>query len=668
MKKAHALLFSPALCVFFVGASFVILYLYKEWQELPPLHPEDLFTAEQSLIIEDKNGGELFRFYDNEDRVFIRLDDLPAFVPQAFIAIEDKRFFTRTCIDIRALTRAALANASSYKSQGASTITQQLMRTVYLDRSKTVQRKVREVMLACKLETLLSKKDILEQYLNWVSFGHGIGGVEQASKRFFGISSKELSPAQAAVLAALPQRPSYLSPYGSHRFSGLSNEARKILRDDQSFTLSDEDVEYGLIGSAIEINGSEIFLRGRADTVLTQMHEQGYLDDKVFIAAAAELQTMQFEPNTLQIRAPHFTLSVKSQIDALQEIEPDIRDAHGLRVRTTLDPSLQSIAEQVVESAAERLRSLANANNVALLALDSKTLEVRAYVGNADYFDDAHQGQIDIITTPRAVGSAMKPFIYAQLLELGNTPDTVILDTPISTDIYTPAPTGYYGKMTIRTALARSRNTPAIRAFYDIGGEDAALSVLDRVGIYSPSNFKAKKIADGYPFEYSWTLVLGAAEASMLELLQAFGSFARDGFLRQITHIESIGDIHGNVLLVPEPVEKRVFLTSTAQEMRSILSDENAREPLWTYWMHLPYGPAAIKTGTATICGYRNFFGSCRLLLPTSDWAIGFTDDLIVGVWVGNATNEPMFESAASIMAAMPVWQEFMIRAHDVMR
>jgi len=660
-------LFAALPCGLIVVASVIGITLRAEWESLPTVTDSDLFFANQSMVIEDRVGNELFRFFDDEDRTFIHLTDVPSYVPAAFIAIEDKRFFTRGCIDVRATTRAALANLWDYKSQGASTLTQQLVRTLYLTRDKTFERKIREILLACQMEGAFTREQILEQYINWISFGHGIAGVEQASRLFFDKEVKKLTIAEAAVLAAMPQRPSYFSPYGPHLYALLSEDARRKVQTGemtQSSDLGTIDLLAGLLPNSYTYKGTTLELPGRANAVLTAMLEQQLITTQEREEAKRALNDLTFRDRIRPITAPHFVLSLKKEIDHLLTLSPELRSVSGLHVRTTLDADLQRTAEETVRDLLPTLRQESGAENMALIAIDTKTNEIRAYVGNADFFDAEHSGQVDMLREPRQTGSAFKPFLYAMMLEQGSTPETYIYDTPLETGTYRAGHSGYYGRMTIRTALARSRNVPAVRAFYAAGGEEKVLAFAESVGITTPSWRKLAEQSNGRPFLYNWTLALGAGEASLLEMAQGYSVFARDGMFRWLRGIESLQDFAGNTVYAPGTEEKRVLSAKSAQAITSILSDEDAREQGWQYIMHLPFGSAALKTGTGTLCKERNLAGSCVKLLPNNDWTIGYTDDLLVGIWVGNADNSPMRAEAASIMSATPIWKEFLIRAH----
>ena len=269
-----------------------------------------------------------------------------------------------------------------------------------------------------------------------------------------------------------------------------------------------------------------------------------------------------------------------------------------------------------------------------------------------------------MIRTPRQTGSSFKPIVYAGYLEQGAMSQTTIYDSP-QNSTYVPYHSGYYGKMTVRTALARSRNIPAVRAFFGAGGEDVILRLAAAMGATSPLARKIEQADKGNPFTYGWTLALGAGEASLLEMVQAYSVIAREGMMKPITAVSSIESSQGKNILVDPRDEKRVLRTSTAQELVSILSDEQAREPNWRSLMKLPYGPAAVKTGTGTFCAGRDLRGACRILVRNNNWTIGFDEDIITGVWIGNVDNKPIWEDA--LLMATPIWKDAMTQTHDIL-
>jgi membrane peptidoglycan carboxypeptidase len=648
-------------CVVFI---FTVMHVHGIWKALPDISDPSALLARQSLVIADREGEELYRFYDEEDRTVIPISAMPPYLADAVIAIEDKRFLTRRCIDVRAIIRAGIANMTDYKSQGASTITQQLARRALLYPEKTLERKLKEIMLACQLEWKYSKNDILELYLNWISFGHGIAGVQQASKRYFGVDAANLSIGQSAILASLPQRPTYLNPYGPHRTTLPSPALAQALLHgevDDIEQIENSDIIPGLLSGRVRVGDRMQGLAGRADIVLRLMHEQGRISDEQWVQAKQELAAMNFATDTrARIKAPHFVLTIRDELLKLLDLPI------GSTVHTTIDPVLQQAGEAILLEALPNLQKQYAANNAALLAVDLRTNTVLAYVGNADFFDDVHAGQIDMVRVPRQTGSAFKPFVYASLLQQpGYSTQSYIYDKPLASDIYRPFQSGYYGRMTIKTALARSRNIPAIRAFYFAGGEDVVLQMASRFGIDTPKAYKDAVTRRNPRFLYGWSLALGAAESSLLEMVQGYSVLARNGVFTPITAVTTITD--GQVpLFAPSVSSSQVLQPEIAQQLTQALQDENAREPLWRDDMHLPFAKAAVKTGTSNRCLERDRFDSCSKILPNNSWTVGYAGNLLVGVWVGNASGAPLNEEGISLLTATPLWKKFMIAAHTI--
>ena len=637
------------------------------WKTLPDISNPEAFLASQSIVILDREGNELYRFFQEEDRTTLTEGDTPQHVTDAIIAIEDKRFYQRRgCIDWRALGRAILANISSYKSQGASTITQQLVRTAFLTREKTIDRKIREIMLACQLESILTKQEILSLYLNWISFGHNIGGMRQAARRYFGVDVTDLSLAQSALLASLPQRPSYFSPYGVHRKTTLTKEALQDVwegRIQRASDIEEDDVVIGLVGSIVTLDEGEVLLQGRSDIVLDALYTQNLITEEEYREAKGALHSLSIQPRSDPIHAPHFVIAIREFIEDAMKRNETLRPEAGITIHTTIDPTLQHAAETVVTNASTWLPSQWSGSNIALITVHPFTGEILSYVGNTNFFDDLHGGQIDMARTPRQTGSAFKPFIYALLMEQGYTTESRIDDKPLDPDIYNPYSRGFYGKMTIRTALGRSRNTPAVRAYYAVGGENVILDTAEAVGIKSPKRRKRAMQNEDPQFRYAWSLALGAGEASLLEMVEGYSTLANNGMHQSLIGITAITNQTGAILFAPTQKRTRVFRKESAMQIEDILSDEEARESDWQSHMHLPGRTAALKTGTSNLCLRRTNDGRCREIIPSNTWAIGWSGDLLVGVWVGNVDNAPMAKETTSLETAVPIWKAFMEEA-----
>lgn len=632
----------------------------------------------QSIRILDRTGGELYRVTQDQDRTSLAPEQIPEIFRHAIVDIEDERFFERGgCIDIQGILRAAWRNLiSGEPSEGGSTITQQLVRSLYLQPDKTLARKVREIAIACRLEGTLSKEDILTLYVNRVAFGNRAYGLEQAAQTYFGVQASDLTLAQAAVLAALPQRPSYFDPYGQHLRTAIEAETQDAL---QAGTMQADDVPreklaIGLLPRRVRAGSGEVLLEGRAGLVLAAMLRNGHITAAEESAARSAVESMAFvPPKRIALEAPHFVFWVREQLDALMAEEDRGREwaAAGLRVATTLDPELQALAEKTVSEARERLRDVFQARNIALIALDRRTREVLAYVGNADYFAEDDEGSIDMARAPRQPGSSFKPLVYAALFANSKyTPKSFIADLPLRIGSAKPKnyEGGYLGWMTVRKALALSRNIPAIRAFFLAGGEQAVLQMAAAAGASTPLVRAEKMKTDDPDFAYGWPLSIGAAETPLLEMTNAYATIANGGLAAEPVSIHSIKDnagIQRLATIAPPPVQ--AIPATAAANVDSILRDASMRpEGYWRDALTLPGGKNAAKTGTSNLCFKRSVLGNCTDYGVNNVWTLGYTDDLVVGVWVGNADNQPMIPEADGLNAAAPVWKAFMGAARNV--
>jgi membrane peptidoglycan carboxypeptidase len=660
---------------------FGILYLAFLWITLPDISDQRTLIAAESTVITDRNGIELYRLFEGQDRTYIPLSVIPKHLQDAIVAIEDARFYDRGCVDIRALARAVLANLyGGFKSQGGSTITQQLARNALLsDRSKTFQRKFKELLLACSLERQYDKDTLLELYLNWIPFGQNAYGIEQASRMYFGKSASGLTLAQSAVLAALPQRPSYLSPYGKHVRTDLTIEAKERIANGtltSSDDVKDEDVVLGLLGRKVGSGSSAFYVGGRTDQVLRNMEDMDLITEAERLTALTEMETMTFQQVREDIRAPHFVLWIKKQVEDLlgDQAEEGFLDRGGWHIETTLDWELQQAADMAVKTYHEDIAKLYGANNIALVALNPHSREILAYVGNADYADEENDGKIDMVRIPRQPGSSFKPLVYASAFEQGYGPGTVLPDVPTKFGDDTPQNFDgkFWGLMTVRKALAASRNIPAIKAFFLAGGEEPVLTMASRLGAITPAQTRADRRTLGEDVSYGWPLAIGAAETPLLEMAQAYSTFADGGLQKPVVSILRITDKHGAIRYEPPESEgQRVLDERIAYQITNILSDAPARPN--TYWqsvLSVPGFAAAAKTGTSNKCLERKGggdTGSCTSRRPDNLWTIGYTPSLLAGVWVGNATNEALSEKAESLTTASPIWKDFMVRAHKIL-
>lgn len=662
----------------FIGGSilFVVLYAAFLWLTLPDITDPVKFLASQSTVITDRNGTELYRLFQEEDRTFVPGDAIPKHMKQATIAIEDERYYERGCLDMRAIARVVI-----YLGQagGGSTITRQLARNALdLQQDNRVHRKIKELILGCQLESQYDKEKLLELYLNWIPFGRNAYGIEQASRAYFQISADKLSLAQSAVLAALPQRPSYFSPYGNHVRTSVDDAVEQDIiagRIESASEISDEDVSVGLLGAYAGTGSHVVYIGGRADQVLRNMQNLGFIKEAERLAALEELETMVFQPARENIRAPHFVLHIRDEVQSLFQgkTEEGLFEQGGLHIRTTLDWELQQIAEKVVADHRQDVKDRFGADNIALVAVDPVTNEVLAYVGNMDYEDTEYGGKIDMVTVPRQPGSSFKPFIYAAAFKNGHGPATVLWDVP--TKIGDDEPQNFdgrfWGPVTIRKALGGSRNLPAVKAYFLAGEEDQILALVSAMGAPTPLERKRTLQTErSEGFDYGWPLALGAGETPLIEMVSAYGTFARGGKALPVTDLLLVTDNKGNLLYEkPEEEPKEALDERIAYQITSVLSDESARpHEYWRTQLSIPGYQTAAKTGTSNKClewsSEVKTDRFCKLRKPDNAWVVGYTPNLVAGVWAGNADSSAMFDKGDGLNTSSPLWKDFMVAAH----
>jgi penicillin-binding protein 1C len=565
--------------------SVLLLPVESPYQRVAP--PGSIvLAADGSVLQRDRNAGL---------RIPVSLGEMAPALIDATIAAEDQRFRLHPGVDPVAAGRALLS--MPLKRSGASTITQQLARRLYLsdDSKPLLVRKAREAFIALQIEASLSKDQILELYLNEVYYGRGAYGIEAAARVYFGVSARNLDLAQAALLAGFPQRPALFS---------------------------DEP-----LGASA---------RARQRYVLEQMVRTGKISLKE--AAAAFEQPLAVLEHAAPGLGAHFVQYVFSELTA---VAPALVDRNDLVIETTLDAGLQAETERLVRLHLERLEEK-GVGNAAVVVLNPATGAVLAMVGGRDFHADIEGAQINMATRPRQPGSALKPFLYAVALERGFTAATPLLDMP--TTLQTPAgpytplnfDRRYRGVVSLRVALASSLNIPAVRTLEDIG-RDSFLDVLHRAGLSTLSDAEA----------YGPALALGSGEVRLLDLTAAYGAFMNEGLLVPPYVIERIRDSLGAVLYERgRAVVSRVTSPEAAFLIADILSDPVARIP--GFGMVTPFElphPTAVKTGTTT--EYRD------------NWAIGVTPARAVGVWVGNTDNQPM-RGISGVDGAGPIWRAVM--------
>ncbi len=577
-------------------------------------------TLAQSTKIYDRTGNYLlYEIHGEEKRTEIPFSDMPESVRYATIALEDQNFYTNHGIEVTSIIRAGLADVLHRKAtQGASTITQQLVKQTLLTSEKTLSRKVKEAILSIELGQKFSKDEILGMYLNQIPYGSNAYGVEAASQTFFSKHASELSLDESALLASLPQAPSHFSPYGNYT----------------------EDLKF------------------RQEYALTQMARLGYITGAQADAAKQVDVLAKIRPFSENIVAPHFVMYVKDYLET--KYGEQVVEQGGLKVYTTLDWDKQQIAEQAIKDNAEKNANTYNANNAALVAADPKTGQVLAMVGSKDYFGKpspagcipgkncTFEGNFNVATANRQPGSSFKPYVYLTAFEKGFTPETNIwdVDTNFSTvdgQIYDPK--NYDGKnrglLQMKNSLAMSLNVPAVKTLY-LAGVNASIDTAHKMGITTLND----------PSRYGLSLVLGGGEVTLMGHVNAFSTFATGGVHHNQTIILKIEDSSGKSLEEATTDNgQRVVEEKYIAMIDYVLSTNDLRAPVFGENNPLKFTdrPVAAKTGTTN--EWRD------------GWTMGYTPSLVAGVWTGNNDNSPMARGADGSYVASPIWREFMQKA-----
>jgi len=653
-----------------------ILYFLFLWITLPNISDPRSLIASQSSVILDRNGTELYRLYNEEDRTYVPQEQIPDYMRQAIVSIEDERFYDRGCLDIQAIARVFLRFG---QAGGASTLTRQLARNALdLKNQNIINRKLKEIILGCQLESQYSKDDLLNLYLNWIPFGQNAYGIELASRSYFGISAKDLTLAQASILAALPQAPSYYNPYGKHVRTTVSDTvvtdivAGKITK---ASDIPDDEFLIGLIGANVGTGSTTVYIGGRTDQVLKNMETFGYITEEERLEALSDLESIEFRPNREDIRAAHFVLWVKSQVEELLSngAEEGILDQGGLTIETTLDWDMQKAAEDILARKMPDIATTYGAHNVAMVSVETGTNRILTYVGNTDYNDEEFDGKVDMARAARQPGSSFKPIVYATAFEKGFSPATPIFDVPTKIGEESPQnfDGGFWGLMNIRRALGASRNIPAIKMYFAAGEEDEILEFASRLGIVSPTEQKRKFQEDNGEFEYGWPLALGAGETPLIEMVQGYSTFANGGVYKPLVAINRIKDRRGNILYEADTDDEgtQAIDQRIAYQITSVLSDASVRpNEFWASVLTVPGYQTAAKTGTSNKCLKRDDNGNCTDRKPDNLWTMGYTPNIVTGIWMGNADATALSPKAESLNLASPIWKEFMTAAHKQLK
>ncbi len=574
-------------------------------RDLPDPNSLTLREVPQSTKILDRTGEHiLYEISGDEKRTLVMLEDIPDYVIQASIAAEDRKFYKHHGIDIKGIIRAMVNNILTLNptGQGASTITQQLVENAILTNKQSYIVKFQEVILALALERRYTKDEIMQMYLNEIPYGSTNYGIQSASRAYYSKDVGELSLAEAATLAALPNRPTSL----------LNNP--NLLID-------------------------------RKNWILNSMAELGYITQEELEIAIKEETPVKLDISNMV--APHFVLWVKEKlVEEYGEVEVE---QGGLTVITTLDYDKQIYANDAVENNLNSRSATYGFNNSGLVAMDPSNGNILAMVGSADYFDNDIDGQVNITTRPLQPGSSFKPIVYTAAFEMGYTPNTILWDTetnfPTNTGTYSPKnyDLSEHGAVTLRKALQGSLNIAAVKTLYLIGVQNA-LDFAERIGY---STFKDRS-------NFGLAIVLGGAEVKLLDHVNAYGTFANNGVYNKPISILKIENSDGDILFEIDKnsqTGEQIISSNTAHTITNVLSDNEARAYAFGTASYLTLGnrPVAAKTGTTN--DYKDA------------WTVGYTPSLVAGVWTGNTNGTAMHRGSGGSTVAAPIWNEFMRNA-----
>lgn len=593
--------------VLFISLTITLsLTLYLFWDLPLPNQLTSTVKNPVSTLLLDRNGKLIYEIFEEKRRTPIKIEELPDYVKEATISIEDKDFYKHHGVSVTGIGRAILKIITHQSLQGGSTITQQLVKTTLLTPERTIKRKIRELALTLLTEIIYPKDKILEMYLNNVPYGGTAWGIEAASQTYFGKSARDLTLAESALLAGLPAAPTKYSPFGTN--PNAAKERQKL--------------------------------------VLLRMVEDGYISkDSQDRAFNEKLEFKKQEG----IKAPHFALLVKEQL--VDKYGESVVERGGLRVTTTLDLDLQEYAQDIVANEVKKLKKEKVGNGAALVT-NPKTGEIFAMVGSKDYFAEDEDGKVNVTHQPRQPGSSIKPLNYAlALMDKKITPATPLADVPTCFNvadqpIYCPVnyDRNFHGLVQARFALGNSYNIPAVRVLA-LNGVAHFVEFAQKMGLTTLSD----------PKRYGLSLTLGGGEVRMVDMATAFGVFANSGIKQDLVTILKVEDWQGKVLETTDIHEgDRILPMEVAYLISHILFDNNARTAAFgesSYLNVRGHPEVSVKTGTTND--------------KRDNWTIGYNPEAVTVVWVGNNDNTPMSQVASGITGASPIWNKIMRETLD---
>lgn len=588
------------------GVIFVALLFVWYAKDLP--RPDKVVrTTGLSTVVLDRNGISLYDIFQGANRIPVLSEDIPKYLKEATVAVEDKDFYKHQGLSATGIVRGMVACIILRRCQGGSTLTQQLVKNVLLTQERTLPRKMKEAILSIQIERKYSKDEILQMYLNEAPYGGTAVGVEAASELYFGKKAKDLTLTESAILAGLPQSPSQYSPFGS---------------DPKAFVW-------------------------RTQQVLRRMREDGYITPLIEADSKKQLDAFKFYASGSDLRAPHFVAYIKDQLVTM--FGQKMVDAGGMTVTTTLDWKLQEKAQSIVKEEVDKDKYLKVSNGAAVV-IDPKTGEILTMVGSKDYSSTDSGGyKFNVVTQGlRQPGSSLKPITYAAAFKKGYTASTVLMDVdtkypsgdPVKPE-YNPKnyDNKFRGPTQLRFALANSINTVAVKVSALVGVKDI-LTLASDMGLTSlePTAENISRIG--------LSLTLGGGEVHLLDLTSAFGVFATGGMHQDPVSILKVTDSKAKTIYEHKtPTAERVLGADISFLISNILSDNDARKDIFglNSYLYIAGKSVAVKTGTTDD--------------KRDNWTIGYTPGVVVGTWVGNNDNSPMNPALASgVTGAAPIW------------
>lgn len=592
----------------FVGVILVVVGLFVGLPLLSlslPSPDKIVRTQGYSTQILDRNGQILYDVYANQNRTPVALVDIPLYLRQATVSIEDKNFYQHSGFDVLGIIRGFSRIFIKGRAAGGSTLTQQLVKNALLTNDRTVIRKLKEFVLSVEIEKKYKKDEILQMYLNEVPYGGTSWGVGAASQTYFGKDAKDLDLVESAILAGMPQSPSTYSPYSSTPKAYIQ----------------------------------------RTKDVLRRMREDGYITKDQEIQAIKQIAGVTFQPKGAGFKAPHFVQYVEKILE--DRYGQSAVEQGGLRVTTTLDLDLQEKAQEIVSEEIAKVEKQ-HITNGAAVVINPETGEILSMVGSKNFSATDYDGQVNVTTSLRQPGSSFKPFTYVTGFKKGYTPATLIMDVPttfpggVNLPDYNPVNYDgkYVGPIQVRYALANSRNVPAVKMLAMVGIKDVLQTATDMGITTLPPTAETLK-------NVGLSLTLGGGEVRLLDITDAYSAFVNKGQRIDPIAILKVADVSGKVLEDNHPQKgRRVLSEEQAYLIDNILSDNDARKATFGPNSLLNSPNVMVKTGTTND--------------RRDNWTIGGNDNAMVGVWVGNNDNSAMLNVASGVSGASPIWRRIL--------